>query len=375
MITEERSNGDRARPGRLRVGLDVTALLNGDGGVARYVREIGAVLEDHDVDLVRFAVGRGPHQNSLPQDTRWLRTPLRAVHRSWAWAGRPAAPRLAPGCTVMHTPDLLPPPTKLPLVLTVHDLVALEHPGLHPRRSVALQRAQLRAAIASATVVVAVSRATADRLEVHGVNPDRIVVAPNGATRLPVPDPSCVPVGPYFLAVGSVTPRKGFETLVEAFARASLPDDVRLVLAGSDGWAAADVHAAIDRHRGPGRVICTGRVTDAQLAALYDRCIATCIPSVAEGFGLPVVEAAVAGAPVIASDLPVFREITDAVVLLAPSGDAPAWAAALEYAFASPELRARAAGQSLAVASQYSWKRSAALTLAAYERALRERWE
>jgi glycosyltransferase involved in cell wall biosynthesis len=258
------------------------------------------------------------------------------------------------------------------VVLTVHDLVALEHPALHPRRSVALQRAQLRAAITSATVVIAVSHATADRLRAHGVDPDRIVVAPNGATRLPAPDPARVPHTPFFLAVGSLTPRKGLDTLVAAFARANLPSDVQLVLAGSDGWDAASVHRAIDRRRPMRRVIRTGHVTDAQLAALYDRCIATCIPSIAEGFGLPVVEAAAAGAPVIASDLPVFREITDAVVLHAPAGDASAWAAALECAASARDLAGWATARAPAVAARYSWTRSAALTLAAYQRAARE---
>jgi glycosyltransferase involved in cell wall biosynthesis len=119
-------------------------------------------------------------------------------------------------------------------------------------------------------------------------------------------------------------------------------------------------------------VHCIGRVTDAELAGLYAGCLAVCIPSVAEGFGLPVVEAAAAGAPVLASDLPVFREITDAVMLHAPVGCVEGWAAALEQAAEGTTLRCRAAERTRAVARRYTWSRAAAITLAAYQRASRE---
>jgi glycosyltransferase involved in cell wall biosynthesis len=256
-------------------------------------------------------------------------------------------------------------------VLTVHDLVALEHPDLHPPRSVVMQRAQLRAAITRADVVIAVSHATANTLKTHGVDPDRIVVAPNGATRFRERDRSVVPDDPYVLAVGSLTPRKGFETLVAAFAGAGLPSRFRLVIAGADGWDAPAVRQAIERHDRAGRVICTGRVSDAQLAALYEGCTAACVPSVAEGFGLPVVEAAALGAVVLASDLPVFNEINGGVVLHAPPGDVDAWAGALARVVGFDDYRREAERRACAVAERYTWERSAALTLAAYERASR----
>jgi glycosyltransferase involved in cell wall biosynthesis len=354
----------------MRVGFDVTALLAGNTGVARYVRELSGALEQQDVDLVRFAIGRGDHGSALPADTRRVRIPLRLVHRSWSLSGGPSAERLARGCDIVHTPDLVPPPTRRPLVLTVHDLVALEHPELHPPRSTAVQRAQLEAARDRAAVVLAVSASTAAALRDRGVDAARIVVAPNGLTPLPRPDRSIVPQHPYLLAVGSLTPRKGFETLVAAFARAALPDDVRLVLAGPQGWDARRVLAAIDRHDVSQRVSCTGPVSDAQLAALYEACLAVCVPSVAEGFGLPIVEAGAAGAPVLASALPVFRELDEMVALYAAPGDAQAWAEALERITTDAALRHESAARGRAAARECTWDRAAAITTAAYERAL-----
>jgi glycosyltransferase involved in cell wall biosynthesis len=195
------------------------------------------------------------------------------------------------------------------------------------------------------------------------------VVTPNGVSPFPDPDPSLVPDAPFLLAVGSINPRKGVETLVEAFARAELPSVTRLVLAGPDGWNAARVLEAIRAHDLGDRVIRLGRVTDAQLAALYGSCLAVCVASVAEGFGLPVLEAAAQGAPVVASDLSVFRELDGAVALYAQPGDAHDWAAQLSRVVSDDDLRHSATRHGRDSARPYTWTRTARLTIAAYERA------
>jgi glycosyltransferase involved in cell wall biosynthesis len=354
----------------MRVAFDVTALLAGNTGVARYVRELGAALEAQGVELAPFAIGRGDAA-ALPAATRRVRVPLRVVHRSWSLLRAPSGERLAPACDVVHTPDLVPPPTRRPLVLTVHDLVTLEYPDLHPPRAQAVQRAQLDAARSRADVVCAVSQATADALCARGVDPDRVVVTPNGVRPLPPPDESLVPGTPFLLAVGTLTPRKGFETLVAAFARAraTLGDDVRLVLAGPMSFDGSTVGDAVHRHGLADRVVSTGRVTDAQLAALYEHCRAVCVPSIAEGFGLPVLEAAAAGAPVVASDLAVFRELDGAVARYAAPGDVEGWADALVAVVADAALRQATGARARAFAAQYTWPRTARCTVAAYERA------
>jgi glycosyltransferase involved in cell wall biosynthesis len=354
----------------VKVGFDVTALLAGATGVARYVHELAAALEEQGIELRRFAIGRESHGAEVGADgVRRIPIPLRVVHLSWALVREPSAERLAPGCDVMHTPDLVPPPTRRPLVLTVHDLAAVEWPELHPRRAVQIQRRQLAVARDRADVVMSDSHATADALRSRGVDGDRIVVAPIGVTAFPAADASMVPDDPYLLAVGALTPRKNLEGLVAAFARASLPDRLRLVLAGPPGWGAHTVLAAIERHRVSDRVIRTGSVTDAQLAGLYEGCLAVCVPSRAEGFGLPVIEAGAAGAPVLASDLAVFREVGEGVALHVPPADEQAWAAALERIVTDEDLRREAAARGRTFARRFTWERTAAITASAYERA------
>lgn len=352
------------------MAFDVTALFAGPSGVARYVRELGVALERQGVVLVRFAIGRGGHAGVELDGVRRLRVPLRIVHRAWPLLRAPSIERLAPGCEMVHAPDLIPPPSKHPVVLTVHDLGALERPDLHPRRSIKIQRSQLEAARDRAAVVLSDSQATAEVLRARGVDAARIMVVPIGTTTFPTVDRSAVPDGPYLLAVGSLTPRKGLETLVEAFARASLSDGVRLVLAGPTGWRADSVLDAIERHGADGRVVPVGAVTDAQLAALYERCLAVCVPSLAEGFGLPIIEAGAAGAPVVASDLPVFHEVGGGIALFVSPGDVEAWAAALKQIVDDDELRRDSASRGRALAAGFTWERTAEITVSAYGRAL-----
>src|SRR5205814_4137088 len=96
---------------------------------------------------------------------------------------------------------------------------------------------------------------------------------------------------------------------------------------------------------------------------------AVCVPSIAEGFGLPILEAAAAGAPVIASDIAVFREVAGEAVWYAAAREERAWAGALERVVGDKELRDELRECGFEVARHYTWDRAAAVTCAAYERA------
>lgn len=206
--------GDAPRP--LRVAFDVTPELFAATGVARYSRELALALERRpDCSLRRIAFGRQTHP--LPPRTVHLRIPLRAVHLAWGTLGVPRAESLSGPVDVVHSVDLLAPPTRRPLVVTMHDVVALERPDLHHRRSAALQRSRL-AALSRANVVLCVSQATASKLVARGIDPTRIRVVPNGLTALPPPVRVELPPGAFVLAVGTLEPRKGHEVLLRAFA-------------------------------------------------------------------------------------------------------------------------------------------------------------
>jgi alpha-1,3-rhamnosyl/mannosyltransferase len=255
----------------------------------------------------------------------------------------------------------------VPVIVTVHDITAIEHPEFHPQRRVHQQEAQL-AALDRVAVILANSRATADRLRRRGIDDSRIAVTPFGVTPLPSPTAIEVPA-PYLLAVGEITRRKGYDVLLRAFAAAELLG-VHLVFAGPDGFDADFCRPLAAALGLDDRVRFLGRVEDGELAALYAGAIALVFPSLAEGFGLPVVEALANSVPVIASDLDVVREVAGEAALLVAAGSVEDWSTALQRIVEDTALRQSLAASGPPRAQPFNWDATAEATIAAYECAL-----
>jgi glycosyltransferase-like protein len=181
---------------------------------------------------------------------------------------------------------------------------------------------------------------------------------------------------PLILSVGGIEPRKGSDTLVRAIAALKRAGR-RPVHAVVGGHSFQDYRAYRDRVLAslPGLglrldddVVLLGTVPDAELPAWYAAADVLAFPSTKEGWGLAVLEAMSAGLPVVASDLPVFREFLSPGrdALLVPVGDPPALAAALAAILDDPDLAGRLRSAALATARRYSWARSAAEHQAIY---------
>ena len=350
----------------LRIALDVTPELIGSTGVARYSRELrGALQQRDDCEIHPFAVGR--RSQPLPAGVRHLPIPLRVIQRSWAALGLPRAEHLAGPVDLVHSLDLVPPPSARPLVVTVHDVVTAERPDLHAARARRMQAGQW-GALTRAAAVLAVSRSTADALVARGVDPARIHVSPNGLTPLPAPVDPPVPAGPFVLAVGTMEPRKGHDLLLRAAAL--VPGDVSIVFAGPDPGR-GEALRALAHELGLGqRLTLLGPVSDAVLAGLYRDATLLCMPSLGEGFGLPVLEGLAAGTPTVASDLPALREVAGEAALLVAPGDVAALARALSAVLTDSGLRTRLRAAGPARAARFTWAATAEATVAAYRAAL-----
>ncbi|MGH3819045.1 MAG: glycosyltransferase family 4 protein, partial [Pseudonocardiaceae bacterium] len=160
----------------------------------------------------------------------------------------------------------------------------------------------------------------------------------------------------YVLAVGTVEPRKGLDTLLAALAALELP----VVLVGQPGWGRLDP-AALARQCGldPARVHVLGRVSDAELAVVLHHAAVLAAPSLAEGFGLPVLEAMAAGVPVVHSDAPALVEVAGGAGVVVPRGDPAALAVALRTVLSDPGTAQAMIVAGRRRAAQFSWERTA----------------
>ena len=366
------------------VAVDATALLAPPTGIGVFTREVLAGLAAADgVDPIAFAVswrGRSGLAAQLPAGVRVASRPVpaRLARRAWARADRPSVRDLVGPVELVHGPNfVVPPGGGAAEVVTVHDLTAVRFPELCTP-DVLEWPALLRRAVARGAWVHTVSEYVADEVRsAFPIAPERVVAVPNGVHPPGPITPATAPDrgrhlagGPrYVLAVGTIEPRKDLPGLVAAFEAVAATDpDVRLVLAGPDGWGAETLTAAIDAARHRRRIVRLGWVDDAQRLALLRGAAAVAYPSRYEGFGLVPLEAMAAGVPVVATAVGALPEVTGDAARLVPGGDGDALAAALIDVLTDDAVRADLVARGAVRVAGFPWSATVAGLLELYGR-------
>jgi glycosyltransferase involved in cell wall biosynthesis len=282
-----------------------------------------------------------------------------------------------------RSPDVLWVPAHvLPLVhprrsvVTIHDLGYLYHPASYLLRHRLYLRLSTAWSARAATHLITVSAVTkADLVREHGVRPDKVTVVYSGVDTRFQPQVDQVVLtevrqrygipGPYVLYVGTLQPRKNLVRLVEAFSQVAQEDEtLRLVLAGRKGWLYDDIFATVARLGLTDRVVFTGYVPDDDVPALMAGARLFVLPSLYEGFGVPVVEAMACGVPVVCANIASLPEVAGDAALLVDPTDVDALAAAIRRALTDDDLRRELIARGLRQAARFSWDRCAAETLA-----------
>ena len=384
----------------MRIGVDATCWWN-RRGFGRFTRELltamFAIKGDHrfclfidqppddqmthdHVNIRQIGVARTVTEAAVAEDSRNLGD---------LWAMRRAI--LSEPMDVMFFPAVyswVPVPKRLKTIVTLHDAIAEDFPELvfPDRRGRFLWGMKMKMACRQARRILTVSQASKGSIVRHmKVNPDRIdyVYEAADARFQAMDDPavlaqartrSKLPAeGRIITFVGGIAPHKNLLRLLSGFAQAIAKggmDDVHLVFVGDpegDGFHSNfhDLLAQIEADpKLTGRVHFTGFVSDEDLVALYTASLATAMPSLFEGFGLPAIEAMACGTPILASTTGAVPEVVGDGGLYFEPTDVNQIADAIHKIATSPELAKDLATIARKRAATFTWARAAEETLA-----------
>jgi glycosyltransferase involved in cell wall biosynthesis len=365
-----------ATRGRTKVLVDLLFYTGRKGGMESYVREVYSRLHnDATTEYIGLASSELASGNSSWFPGEVIDSGISGENRiDWAQGELFQVARHARRLRVdvIHCPANLGPwRSRLPVVVTLHDLLPFRHPDYVPGWHSRVLRMMIRLATRRAARVITVSNASrADISDVLRLSSSHIDVIPlaggplaSSAATSPLREPGQV------LAVGNRMPHKNLELLIEAIGLIPAPNRPKLVITGSHG---DDPLAPVVRaHHLDDWVSLRGWLSAEELEHLYSESTLLAFPSLFEGFGLPLIEAMARGCPVLCADIPVLREVGGSAVSFVDPTDAPAWAGEIERLVDSPNELALLARRGLERAAQFDWGQTAAATRQSLVRAAR----
>jgi glycosyltransferase involved in cell wall biosynthesis len=335
----------------LRVIIDDMLALT-PNGISRYTEELTRALIAHaptgcSVEGIVSATTDSEHDNlraKLPGLTGIYRSPLRRRELVAAWQHGFTH---IPGGGMIHATSMLAPlsrhdrlnDTGHQIAVTIHDVNAWTHPESFGSRRIAWHKAMVNRAYKYADAIIVPSHAVADQLSdivnfgervrvIGGAVSSSLAVPADAAARakrLALPTK-------YLLAMGGLEPRRGISQLLEALALPGASELPLLIVGPDDTETGVMAAAAVAAGLPEGRVRTISYVADPDLATILSRATMLVFPSLAEGFGLPVLEAFTAGTPVVHSDAPAIVETAGGAGLVVPLDDLSSYPARLSEA-------------------------------------------
>lgn len=370
------------------IGIDATALPPQPVGAGNYIIQLIRALAElgEETHYIVFAQPHGRELIGLAEQDS-LRFELvnemqPAERLMWEQTRFPNLLRSS-GVDLLHSLHYTMPlhhPVKQ--VVTLHDMTYFLYPALHTFSKRHFFRAFIRLSGKRADALLADSESTRqDAIRLAGIPAGKITTTPLGVTAefAPLEDTAVLRrvaekyqlPERFILFVGLLEPRKNVITLLRAFQeeRAQLQGR-RLVIVGRKGWMYNQLQQIVDELNLGLDVHFTGYVDQADLPAVYNLADVFVYPSIYEGFGLPVLEAMACGTPVITTNVSSMPEITGDAGILVPPEDPSALGSALRSLLADPTRRQKVAKEGLERAATFTWRRTAQLTYAVYQRLL-----
>lgn len=379
----------------MRIGLDGIPLTALRTGVGHYTLELACALArvapESSFEVV-YPSNLPPATTELdasiplPANLEIKRILVGPLGRHWWSTGLPRYVR-SNRIDLFHGTNYdVPPWRQCATVLTIHDLSLLIHPETHEKRRVSRSRLRLPLMARAANAVIVPTESVRGEVCEHlGLSGEKVFAVPEAARECFAPMELAATVDvrrrlgigdDFLLTVGTIEPRKNLQTLVSAFeeiAGGHSQTTLQLVIAGSRGWLSEPLFDALKKSPIRNRIVLTEYLNDEALRALYSSCRAFVYPSIYEGFGLPPLEAMACGAPVVTSRIPALEETTGGAAILVEPRNVQELAGAIARLLDSNDLRSTLFALGRSRAAEFTWERTARLTLDVYETAIARR--
>jgi glycosyltransferase involved in cell wall biosynthesis len=373
-----------AYPRTMRVGIDAQHLSHALTGIGRYTWEMIKQLAQQPVEIVAYLPSQPVVDITTVPQVQFKISDFNSNLRRTAWA-QTVLPWQA---NRDHLDAFWSPAHRLPFLLnrsirsvvTIHDVTWKIAPHTMKRSTYWLERLCMPHALKKSQVIVSDSYATTqDLLRLQMADPQKIRTIHLGHTQLPHAGPrsdlhASGLQKDYFLFVGTLEPRKNLHALLSAYASLApaVKDQAELLIVGGRGWGALNLPDLLVKHQLTEHVKVLGFVDDAQLSTLYQHALFLAMPSIYEGFGLPVVEAMSKGLCVLGARETSVEEIAQSAGLMINPHDVQDIAQALQQLITNAALRENLSSSARMTASRFTWERCSQELLHAMHQSLQK---
>ncbi|MBN2143941.1 MAG: glycosyltransferase family 4 protein [Candidatus Aureabacteria bacterium] len=376
----------------MKILIDAQSIVENRTGVGRYTLNLllamAQLKNPHEYIPVYFNFRRRFKEQFLWEKYSSIRpceircVPGFVMHRLWRYFSFLPLDYFSGRADVVLFPNYtIEPLSSGKTVMTVHDLCFLRFPDtLMPKNLRRLKRAFEKSLSSSDAVLTVSEFSRSEFFHYYPSYQKPVVVTPNGIDEFLgfIPDEEqqkrvklthSLPED-FLLYVGAVEPRKNLILLLKAFSilRKKYPD-LKLVMAGTKGWLSGEFHETVHQLDLKEWILFPGFISDEDLKLIYSLAKLFVFPSIYEGFGLPPLEAMACGAPVLASSIPVHREILgNAACFCSPDASPHEWAETISRIISSTETVSDMVQKGRTTAAAFTWKKTAELTLNLFEK-------
>ena len=368
----------------MNICIDIQAAIGQQAGVGRYthclVEELARHHGGHELRLFYFDFKRkGFPFNPGTAEKRAIRwCPGRIVQKAWKTLGFPPFDWLAGRADIYHFPNFVRPPlTRGKSVVTIHDVSFLRHPETTESKNLRYLDKQIHKTVEKADAIITDSRFSKKEIEELLSVPEEKVFAVHlglDQSKTP-PDEQAIASAkkhhglqrPYILAVGTLEPRKNYPFLIDVFE--GLHDfDGDLVIAGMRGWKYEPIYSRAQDSSCSPRIHLLDFVAEEHLAGLYAGAELLVCPSIYEGFGFTPLEAMAYGTAVVSSAGGSLPEVVGDAAVVLEGFEKDEWVGEIERVLGDEQLKKKLKDKGRKHVGQYTWAKTAAETLAVYEK-------